>query len=438
MMPLGTQRINAAGRLEIGGCEAVDLAHRFGTPLYVLDEALVRRNCAAYRDALAAVAPNSQVMYASKALLCSAVARLVASEGLGVDVASGGELHTALQAGLNGRQLLLHGNYNSPVEMREALAAGVGRLVVDSLDELPAWSSMAAELGVTAPLLIRVNPNVKPQTNTKISTGQIDSKFGLSIQAGRALEAVQQALALPHLELLGVHCHIGSQVLGWQAFAAAASEMGDFLLAAEQATGWTAQQVNLGGGLGIRYLAEHEPPSIPEFVNQVVPPLLAKLAEHGLPTPQVLLEPGRSIVGEAGVTLYTVGPVKTIPDIRTYVSVDGGLSDNPRPEMYGSEYEVFLANRPGDAADTVVTVAGKHCETDTLFRDVRLPLPRTGDLLAVQSTGAYNYAMASNYNRLPRPAMVLVHEGRADVIVRRETYHDLLRCDLMPMRLAGA
>jgi len=438
MMPLGTQQINAAGRLSIGGCDAVELAHQFGTPLYVLDEALVRRNCAEYRDALAAVAPSSQVMFASKALLCSAVARLVASEGLGVDVASGGELHTALKAGLDGSQLLLHGNYNSPDEMRQALQAGVGRLVVDSLDELPAWSTMAGELGLRAPILIRVNPNVKPKTNTKISTGQIDSKFGLSIQSGFALDAVKQSLALPHLELLGVHCHIGSQVLGWQAFAAAAGEIGDFLLAAKEATGWTAQQVNLGGGLGIRYLAEHEPPSITEFVNQVVPPLLAKLDEHGLPSPQVLLEPGRSIVGEAGVTLYTVGPVKTIPEVRTYVSVDGGLSDNPRPEMYGAEYEVFLANRPGAEADTVVTVAGKHCETDTLFRDVKLPLPQTGDILVVQSTGAYNYAMASNYNRLPRPAMVLVNDGRADLIVRRETYDDLLRCDLMPVRLASA
>lgn len=438
MMPLGTQRINAAGRLEIGGCDAVELARQFGTPLYVLDEALVRRNCAEYRDALAAVAPDSQVMFASKALLCSAVARLVSSAGLGVDVASGGELHTALKAGLDGSQLLLHGNYNSPDEMRLALHHGVGRLVVDSLDELPAWSALAGELGLVAPLMIRVNPNVKPQTNTKIAVGQIDSKFGLSIQAGHALEAVKQALALPHLDLLGLHCHIGSQVLGWQAFAAAAAELADFVLAAKEATGWVAREVNLGGGLGIRYLAEHEPPSITEFVSQVVPPLLSKLSEHGLPAPKVLLEPGRSIVGEAGLTLYTVGPVKTIPGIRTYVSVDGGLSDNPRPEMYDAEYEVFLANRPGDEADTVVTVAGKHCETDTLFRNVKVPLPRPGDLLAVQSTGAYNYAMASNYNRLPRPAMVLVNDGRADLIVRRETYDDLLRCDLMPVRLAGA
>ena len=438
MMQLGTQRIGADGHLMLGGCDAVELAAQYGTPLYVLDEALVRQNCAAYRDALATAAPSSQVMFASKALLCSAVARLVASEGLGVDVASGGELHTALKAGLDGRQLLLHGNFKSADEMRLALTNHVGRLVVDSLDELDAWSAMAGELGIGAPVMIRVNPNVKPKTHTKISVGQIDSKFGLSIQAGHAMQAVKRALELPNLELLGPHYHIGSQVLGHQAFAAAAGEMAEFLAAVKQSTGYEAREVNLGGGLGIRYLAEHEPPAIADFVHAIVPSLLATLAEHGLAVPKVLLEPGRSITGEAGLTLYRIGPVKTIPDIRTYVSVDGGLSDNPRPEMYGAEYEVFLANRAADEADQVVTVAGKHCETDTLFRDVKLPLPQTGELLAVQSTGAYNYAMASNYNRLPRPAMVLVNDGRADLIVRRETYDDLVKCDLMPVRLANA
>ncbi len=435
MMQLGTQTIGPTGHLMIGGCDALELAATYGTPLYVLDEAQVRANCRAYRDALAASAPQARVMYASKALMTAAVARLVASEGLGVDVASAGELATALAAGLPGEDLLLHGNFKSPAELRLALEHRVGLVVVDSLVELDAWQAEAAALDARVPVLLRCNPNVKPQTHTKISVGQLDSKFGLSISAGDALAAVRRALELDRLDLRGIHCHIGSQVLGWQAFAAAAQELADFLQVAQAATGWTADTVNLGGGLGIRYLPAHEPPAVAEFVGQVVGGLLGRLASHGLPTPRVLLEPGRSIVGEAGTTLYTIGPVKAIPGVRTYVSVDGGLSDNPRPEMYGAEYTVFIANRPAAPADCQVTVAGKHCETDTLFRDVRLADPQPGDLLAVQSTGAYNYAMASNYNRLPRPAMVLVADGQAELIVRRETTEDLLRCDVIPSRL---
>ncbi|MCC7494382.1 MAG: diaminopimelate decarboxylase [Fimbriimonadaceae bacterium] len=437
MMPCGTLSTTPADHLSIGGCDVVELAARFGTPLYVVDEAHLRANCAAWRDALAASAPHGgRVMYASKALLTTAIARIVADCGLGLDVASGGELLTARAAGVAGSDLLLHGNFKSRDEMHLALVHGVGRVVADSLPELAQWQALATELDCRVPLLLRVNPNVKPKTHTSISVGQIDSKFGLSISAGAALEAVRQALAADRLDLLGVHCHIGSQVLGWQGFAKAAEELAAFLGTARAATGWTAREVNLGGGRGIRYLPEHQPPSVAEFVAQVVGTLLQRCAELDLPTPDVLLEPGRSIVGETGTTLYTVGPVKVIPEVRTYVSVDGGLSDNPRPEMYGAEYHVFVANRVSAPATTAVTVAGKHCETDTLFRDVLLADPQPGDLLAVQSTGAYNYAMASNYNRLPRPAMVLVNEGQAELIVRRETADDLLRCDLLPDRLA--
>ncbi|MBI2301939.1 MAG: diaminopimelate decarboxylase [Armatimonadetes bacterium] len=437
MMELGTQRIADNGHLTIGGCDTVDLAARFGTPLYVLDEAHLRSNCRAYRVALAAGAPRSQPMYAGKALLTTAVARIVVSEGFGVDVASGGELVTALRAGVAPEQLLLHGNYKSREEMRLALECGIGRVVVDSLPELPEWQAVAEEMGARVPVLLRVNPNVKPKTHTKIQVGQIDSKFGLSIQSGDALRAARDALALDRLDLLGIHNHIGSQVLGWQAFGEAARQLADFLAAVRDDTGAVLDQVNLGGGLGIRYLPDHEPPSIEEFVTNVVGALRERLAALRLPEPLVLMEPGRSIVGDAGTTLYRVGVVKEIPGVRTYVSVDGGLYDNPRPALYGAEYNVFVANRAAAPADTVVTVAGKHCETDTLFSDVKLASPRAGDLLAVQSTGAYNYAMASNYNRLPRPAMVLANGGRAEVIVRRETYDDLLRCDLLPLRLSG-
>jgi diaminopimelate decarboxylase len=434
-MPLGTQCIGPLGHLEIGGCDALDLAPEYGTPLYVLDAAHLRGNCRAYRDALAAAAPRALPMYAGKALITTAVARLVADEGLGLDVASAGELQTALAAGVDPQRLLLHGNFKSEAEMRLALDCGVARVVVDSLDEIDAWERLCAQRGARQRVLVRANPNVKPKTHTSIQVGQLDSKFGLSILSGAALAAIERVLAAPHLDLAGVHSHIGSQVLGWQAFAEAAREVADFAAVVRDRTGHVLDEVDLGGGLGIRYLPEHEPPPIAEFVSAVVSALLARFAEHGLPTPLVLLEPGRSIVGEAGTTLYTIGPVKDIPGVRTYVSVDGGLSDNPRPEMYGAQYHVFIADRPGADADTLVTVSGKHCETDTLFRDVTLAAPRCGDVLAVQSTGAYNYAMASNYNRLPRPAMVLVGDGRAELIVRRETIEDLLRCDLLPSRL---
>jgi diaminopimelate decarboxylase len=435
MLQLGTQRVGADGHLVIGGCDAVALAREFGTPLYVVDEAHLRGNCRAYREAMAAAAPRSQPLFAGKALLTQAVCRIVASEGFGVDVASGGELLTAVAAGVDPALLVLHGNFKSDGEMRLALRHGVGRIVADSLPEIAAWERLGAETGQRPRLLIRANPNVKPKTHTSIQVGQLDSKFGLSIQSGAALDAVRLALDCSHVELLGLHCHIGSQVLGWQAFAQAGGELADFLAAVRAATGAVLDEVDLGGGLGIRYLPDHEPPAIADFVREVVGALLVRVREHGLPDPLVMLEPGRSIVGEAGTTLYTIGPVKEIPGVRTYVSVDGGLSDNPRPEMYDAEYTVLLANRAAVKPDTLVTVSGKHCETDTLFRNVHLAAPRSGDLLAVQSTGAYNYAMASNYNRLPRPAMVLVGDGQAELIVRRETYEDLLRCDLLPARL---
>lgn len=437
MMQLGTQRVGADGHLIIGGCDAVDLAETYSTPLYVLDEACFRANCRAYREALATCCERSQAYYAGKAMLCVAVARLAASEGLGLDVASGGELATALQADLDPELITLHGNFKSDDEMRFAHEVRVGRVVVDHLGELGQWAALAQLDGRPAPVQIRVNPDVKPQTHTAVQVGQHDSKFGLGIGDGQALEALRRAHAHPHLKLHGVHFHIGSQVLGWQAFAAAARQLAGLLRAARDELGVTLDEVNLGGGLGIRYLPEHAPPSIATFVREVTGALFAETDAAGLPRPRVLLEPGRSIVGEAGVTLYRVGPIKQVSGIRTYVSVDGGLSDNPRPEMYGAEYHGFIANRAAAPAETVVTVSGKHCETDALFRDMALAAPQTGDLLAVQSTGAYNYSMASNYNRFPKPAVVLVNDGQAELIVRRETWEEQLRCDKLPARLAG-
>lgn len=436
MMLLGTQSVNAAGHLQVGGCDALELAAEFGTPLYVLDEAHLRATAQAYRRALAAHCRHSRVYYASKALTTTAVIAMMVEEGLAFDVASAGELQTALAGGADPADLLLHGNYKSSAEMRLALTSGVGRICVDSLSELAAWDALAGELGVRAGIYLRVNPNVQGDTHASISTGQIDSKFGLSIQSGAAEAAVAQALRARHLDLVGLHCHIGSQILEAQPFADAAAELADFAADLRTRHGLTLRELDLGGGLGIRYLPSHQPPSIAEFVGQVVETLRARLAEHDYPIPTLCLEPGRSLVGEAGLTLYTIGPVKPIPGVRTYVSVDGGLSDNPRPAMYQSPYHVFLADRPTAEADGIYTVAGKHCETDTLFPDVPLAAPAEGGILAVQSTGAYNYAMASNYNRLPRPAMVTVRDGQAEVIVSRESVEDTLRSDRLPARLA--
>jgi len=433
MLPLGTQCVNAAGHLEIGGCDAVELAQRFGTPLYVLDEAHLRANCQAYREAFQHLHKDTFVYYATKALICIALCQVMEEEGLGLDVASAGELYTALKAGFPVERILLHGNNKTDEELRMAVEHRVGRIVVDHFDEIARIAHNARALNRTVPVMVRVTPGIKARTHDYITTGQMDTKFGFSLEAGQAMRAVEEVLSHPRLHLTGVHCHIGSQLLGLRAFEKAVEVMVAFMAEVYRRTGYTLQELNLGGGLGIRYLAEDNPPSVAQYAQAVVGSLKAACRHHGLPLPRLLLEPGRSIVGEAGVTLYTIGVVKEIPGVRTYVAVDGGLSDNPRPALYGAEYTVLLANKANQPPNTIVTVAGKHCESDILFRDVELASPRPGDILAVQSTGAYNYAMASNYNRYPRPAMVLVRNGEAKVIVRRETLDDLIAHDV-PLR----
>ncbi|NCP31759.1 MAG: diaminopimelate decarboxylase [Armatimonadetes bacterium CG_4_10_14_3_um_filter_66_18] len=435
MFLLGTQRVNEEAHLEIGGCDCVELAQTHGTPLYVVDEAELRKRCREYRSSFEQRYPDVHVAFAGKALLTMALCRLVEQEGLGLDVASGGELHTALQAGFPPARTHLHGNYKADDEIRLALTSGVSRIIVDSDPELDQINRLAAEMGKVADIAIRVSPGIKPKTHTNIQTGQVDSKFGLGIETGQAMPAIKRTSTLASLNLVGVHCHIGSQLFGLDSYARAIEMMVSFLKAVRDETGLELAELNLGGGLGIKYVEADEPPLVAEFAQVVTDALKEECAKVGLGLPRLVLEPGRSIVGEAGTTLYTAGVIKEVPQVRTYVSVDGGLSDNPRPALYEAEYGVICANRAGEPATEVVTVVGKHCETDTLFRNVLLPPLQPGDILAVQSTGAYNYAMASNYNRFPRPAMVLVNEGCAEVIVRRETYEDLLRCDLIPARL---
>ncbi|MGI5818725.1 MAG: diaminopimelate decarboxylase [Armatimonadota bacterium] len=428
-------KVNEAGHLMIGGCDAVELAQRHGTPLYVYDEEHIRSRCREYIKQFGDRYPEVEIAYASKAALTTAIARLMDQEGMGLDVASAGELYTALQADFPAERIKMHGNYKSNMEYRMALESGVGRVVADSLLELGQLNRWALKMNTVADILIRVRPGIDTHTHESIQTGQVDSKFGVGIYGGEAREAIERALASEALNLRGLHCHIGSQLLETDAFERAIDQMIEFLARMHDELGLECEDLDLGGGLGIRYTEKDEPPTVAELAEAICPRLLSKLDEHGLNHPRLILEPGRSIVGEAGVTLYTVGVVKEIPDLRTYVAVDGGLSDNPRPALYDAEYEVVVANRADETPTHWVRVAGKHCETDTLIDDINIAECKPGDILAVFATGAYNYAMASNYNRFTRPAMVLCCDGKDDVLVERESLADLIMHDRIPRRL---
>ncbi|MDI6906323.1 MAG: diaminopimelate decarboxylase [Thermoanaerobacterales bacterium] len=429
----GTMRVNDRGHLEIGGCDAVELARTFGTPLYVIDENLLRDNCRTYRSAFG---PDNHVIYAGKTLLTAAICRIIEEEGLGLDVVSGGELHTALVVQFPASRIYFHGNNKSPAEIRMGLEAGVHRFVVDNALELDRLNRTAGDLGRTASILLRLQPGIEAHTHEYIQTGKVDSKFGFPVATGQAMEAVRQALTLPHIRLHGLHCHIGSQIFELQAFADAARVMLEFARKAHEATGWTLSELNLGGGLGIYYVEGDEPPTIGDLARTIRGTVEATAAGLSLPLPRIMVEPGRSLIGPAGTTLYTVGAVKEIPGIRTYVAVDGGMGDNPRPALYQARYEAAVASRMTELPGKPVSIAGKCCESgDMLIWDIRLPAPNPGDILAVPATGAYTYSMASNYNRLPRPAMILARDGTAELVVRRESYADLTRNDVVPARL---
>ena len=441
-MLLGSQRINAQGHLEIGGCDALDLAREFGTPLYVMDEEVIRENCRRYKAAFEARYPKNDISFASKAYLNMAICKVVEAEGLSLDVASAGELYTAVKAGFPMDRVLLHGNNKSQNELEMALEHGVGHVVVDNLPELRQLASLAKEQGKTPRILIRVTPGIDPHTHRRIRTGQEDTKFGLSIASGAALEAVTEALGLaPSVQIVGLHCHIGSQLLDAQTHEQAIDIMVGFLRKVADATGWMPEVLDIGGGLGIRYVEGQKPPTYDEFAETIVSALGAALKKYAVPEPQLWQEPGRALVGEAGTTLYTVGVIKKVPipdypGSRTYVAIDGGMSDNPRPQLYDAVYETLVANRAGEPKAYTVAIAGKHCETDILIQSAQTQGLETGDILAVQSTGAYNYVMASNYNRFTKPACVFVRGGKADLVSRRETLDDVVRLDIIPERLA--
>ncbi len=431
-MFLGTQRVNNQGHLEIGGCDTLALAQQFGTPLYVMDEAFLRENIRRYRAAFAQKYPGeSHISYAGKAFLVKRVAQIVAEEGIDLDVASGGELFVALSAGFPAERILFHGNYKSDREIQEGVAAGVGRFVVDNPHELSRLAQVAQDAGIVQKILLRVTPGIDPHTHAKISTGQEDSKFGVSIQSGEALAAVKLALESPSLKFLGIHCHIGSQLLDAQTHLDAGDVMVGFLAQIQRETGFSCEELDIGGGLGVRYLPEHAPLSFEDFAEALTGALLAAFERHGVTAlPRLLQEPGRSLVAEAGTTLYTVGPLKTVQlaeKTKTYAVVDGGLSDNPRPALYGAKYSALVAGRASQPKDKSYTVSGKHCETDLLFPDMPLGEVTSGDILAVQTTGAYNQTMASNYNRFPRPAVVFVRDGEVSLAVQRESYEEVVR-----------
>jgi diaminopimelate decarboxylase len=410
--------ISPDGTLSVGGCSIAEIAAEYGTPVFVYDEAHLRARC---QQAVAAFG-HQQVVYATKAFLCKAMARLVYDEGLLLDVASGGELAVVLAAGVPANACTLHGNNKSMKELREAIAAGVRHIIVDSFDELDRLDVLAAEqLGPTPKVLLRITPGVSAQTHEFIATGQDDSKFGFNLGNGDALKAVDRARRSASVELVGVHCHIGSNVFEASSFAKAAAVMADFAVPLD------LPELVLGGGLGVAYVEGEEAPTIAHWGNV----LLDACDALGVRS-KVSVEPGRAIAAAAAVTVYTVGTVKHIPDVRTYISVDGGMSDNPRPVLYGSGYESFLPRAVTDERAMTARLVGKHCESgDVLSFAAQLPADTAvGDLLAMPVTGAYGHSMGSNYNKITRPPIVFAADGEARLVVRRETYDDLLRADI--------
>lgn len=416
------------GHLCIGGVDMVELARTEGTALYVMDEAHVRHQLREYVKWTTYHWKDCETIYAGKAFMSVAMLQIVEQEGCALDVSSGGELAFAIRAGFPMERVYVHGNNPTPAELAECLEAGVGRIVVDSFVEMERLSAMAVERGMVQKVLIRVTPGIKPKTHGFISTGQEDSKFGFGFNEGLAMDAVKRALELPGIELRGLHIHIGSQIFALQSYAKAIEVIVHFMERIRQETGFVVCELDTGGGLGIAYGLPDQPSTIEQYGKVVVDDIKQHCEDHGLPVPKIMVEPGRSIVANAGVTLYTVGVVKEIPGIRTYVAVDGGMSDNIRTSLYDAHYEALVANKAAQPRTKVATIAGKHCESgDIVVKDAPLQPAEVGDVICVLATGAYCQSMSSNYNKQVRPGVVLVGDGRARVIVKRETYEDLLR-----------
>lgn len=426
----GTMKVNPSGHLSIGGCDVVNLASEYGTPLVVYDEAWMRQRMRTFQQASKRDGWKVQVSYAAKAFCSIAVCQVVAEEGLGLDVVSGGELYTALQAGILPQQIHMHGNNKSWSELSYAVEVGVGLIIVDNMVEMGMLAEIAERAHREVSILLRISPGVEAHTHEFISTGQQDSKFGFDLASGQAHQALQQVLRfVPHLRCMGLHSHIGSQIFEPDGFTVAIERMGK-LYAYGVGLGLPFQILNVGGGFGIRYTGEDDPPAIESSIGDILDAVAKVVSETGIERPEVWLEPGRSIIGPPGTTLYTVGTHKSVPGVRNYVAVDGGMSDNPRLALYGAKYDAVLANRVLDISEDHWAVAGKCCESgDMLIWDAPLPTPQAGDILAMFSTGAYTFSMASHYNRNPKPAVVFVRDGHCDVVVARETWADMVRHD---------
>ncbi|MHB1315374.1 MAG: diaminopimelate decarboxylase [Christensenellales bacterium] len=417
--------VNQKGNLQIGGCDAVELAMQYGTPLYVMDENKIRSMCRAFREALG---PDGLALYAGKAFANIAMFQLIDQEGLGLDVVSDGELYTAMKAGFPGSRIYMHGNNKTETEIRMAVKYGVDRIVADYKEEIVLIDRIAKEENMVADISLRVRPGIEAHTHDYILTGKEDSKFGIGRH--ELTEVVRKIKELPNIRLKGMHCHIGSQIFELEPFAEAAAVLTGLMLQIKTEVQLELEDVDFGGGFGIVYTSADHPLLPGEYVQAMRDALQKACLEKGLKMPKLVIEPGRSIVGEAGVTLYHVGAIKDIPNVRRYISVDGGMADNPRQALYQAKYSAVIANKAVQPAGEVVSVAGKCCESgDMLIWDAKLQSPAAGDILAVFSTGAYNYSMASNYNRLRVPAVVFVKEGKSRVVVRRQSYEDLVRND---------
>ena len=427
--------VDELGHLNIGGADTVDLARRFGTPLYVLDEEYVRRVCRAFLRALNDNYGEGTVAYASKAFSAKAIYKIVADEDMSVDVVSMGEIATALSSGFNPKKMYFHGNNKLISELEYAIKNGIGTIVVDNLEEIDIIDELASDLGVVQNILFRTNPGVEAHTHNFVQTAKVDSKFGFSIANGEADLAVESALTKKNVKLLGFHSHIGSQIFEKEAFSLAVDKLTDYIVHVKERFNFTTEVLNMGGGFGVWYTDEDPAFSVEEYslyVKNIADTLSQCVVRKGIKKPYLVLEPGRSIVGEAGITLYTVGMIKDIKGVKKYVCIDGGMGDNPRFALYQAKYSSVVANNANAKPSQKVTLAGKCCESGDIIATVELPDVKRGDIIAVFTTGAYNYSMASNYNRNPIPPVVLVKDGKADYIVRPQTVEDIMSRDATP------
>ena len=424
--------VNEKGHLTVSGTDTVDLAAEYGTPLYVMDEEMVRKNCRRFNDSMKKFyGEKGEVHYAGKAFSCMEMCRIVASEGIGLDAVSIGELYTALKAGFPMEKIGFHGNNKTDAELEFAVENGVGHIIVDNISELQRLEAIAADKGRKPAVMFRIKPGIDAHTHDFVKTGQIDSKFGFALETGEAFEAVKEALNCENLTLAGLHCHIGSQIFDIAPFEEAAKVMLGFIAKIKAELGYEVSGLNLGGGFGIKYMEKDDPQPFEVFLERVSAVVKDECEKLGLTQPFMYIEPGRSIAAPAGLTLYTVGARKEIPNIRTYISVDGGMADSPRYILYKSEYEAIVANKANEERTEKVTIAGKCCESgDLIGENMSLQHAESGDIIAVCATGAYNYSMSSNYNRLQKPAVVFVNKGASRIAVKRETLDDIIRNDV--------